>query len=90
MTYHYVCTPFKGGNAPEYTMQKSENETEITNFDDRIIVQDTPANTFYQIYTVTGQLIQTGTTNPDISTAQLTKGIYILRLETGKAFKFVK
>jgi len=26
----------------------------------------------------------------DISTAQLSKGIYILRLETGKAYKFVK
>ena len=47
-------------------------------------------NTHYQIYTITGQLIQTGTANPNISTAQLSKGIYILRLENGKAFKFLK
>ena len=47
-------------------------------------------NTNYQIYSVIGQLIQTGTTAPDISTAQLGKGVYILRLENGKTFKFVK
>ena len=84
------CAPFKGGNAPEFSMQPPENETEITNFYDRITVKDAPNGTNYQIYSVTGQLIQTGTTNPDISTAQLSKGMYILRLETGKAFKFVK
>jgi len=38
----------------------------------------------------TGQLLQFGTTNPDISTAQLSKGMYILRLENGKVYKFVK
>jgi len=43
-----------------------------------------------QIYSITGQLVQTGTTNPEISTAQLTKGMYILRLENKKAIKFVK
>ncbi|MDR2970689.1 MAG: T9SS type A sorting domain-containing protein [Bacteroidales bacterium] len=47
-------------------------------------------NTHYQIYTITGQVVQTGITTPDISTAQLNKGIYILRLENGKVFKFVK
>jgi len=86
-----ACTPFKGGNdAPKYSMTPPENETEITNFYDRITVKDTPSGTNYQIYSVTGQLIQTGTTNPDISTVNLSKGMYILRLETGKAFKFVK
>ena len=54
------------------------------------VIKDIPQNTHYQIYTITGQLIQAGATNPDISTAQLSKGIYILRLENGKAFKFVK
>jgi predicted transcriptional regulator len=48
------------------------------------------SNTFYQIYNVTGQLVQSGTTNPDISTVKLCKGMYILRLESGKAYKFVK
>jgi len=85
------CLPFKGGdNEPEYSMLLPENETEITNFYDRITVKDTPFGTNYQIYSVTGQLIKTGATNPDIYTAQLSKGMYILRLETGKAFKFVK
>jgi len=87
---YYECSPFKGGSAPEFAMTPPEKESEITTFYDRISVKDTPINTFYQIYSITGQLIQTGTTNPEISTAQLTKGMYILRLETGKAFKFVK
>jgi hypothetical protein len=85
------CTPFKSGDdAPEYSMHPPKNETEITNFYDRIAVKDTPSGTNYQIYSITGQLIQTGTTNPDISTANLSKGMYILRLEDGKAVKFVK
>jgi hypothetical protein len=89
-TYSTVCTPFKGEEpAPEMTMLM-ENKSEITAYYDRITVKDIPVNTNYQIYSVTGQLIQTGTTNPDISTAQLSKGLYILRLEAGKAFKFVK
>ena len=66
------------------------NETEIITFYDHITLKDTPTNTNYQIYNIMGQMIQAGTTNPDISTAQLIKGIYILRLENGKAFKFVK
>ena len=84
------CPPFKGGSAPEYAMTQPEKESEITTYYDRITVKDTRTNTNYQIYTITGQLIQTGTTNPDISTTQLSKGMYILRLENGKAFKFVK
>jgi len=89
MPVYLACTPFKG-EFPEYSMLLPETETEITNFYDRITVKDTPLGTSYQIYSVTGQLIQSGTTNPDISTAQLSMGIYILRLENGKAFKFVK
>jgi len=84
------CPPFKGGSAPEFAMTPPEKESEITTFYDRISVKDTRTNTIYQIYTITGQLIQTGTTNPDISTTQLSRGMYILRLENGKAFKFVK
>jgi hypothetical protein len=84
------CPPFKGGGNSEFAMLPPEKETEIIAFYNRIIVKEIPINTLYQIYSLTGQLIQTGTTNPDISTAQLSKGIYILRLENGKAFKFVK
>jgi len=88
---YFACTPFRGGDdAPEFVLPSPKNETEITNFYDRITVKDTPSGTNYQIYSVTGQLIQTGTTNPDISTTQLSRGMYILRLENGKAFKFVK
>jgi len=91
LSYYADCMPFKGGDDdPEYSMLPPENESEITNFYDRITIKDTPSGTNYQIFSVTGQLIQTGTTNPDIPTAQLTKGMYILRLETGKAVKFVK
>jgi len=90
MPAFFLCPTFKGGEAPEYSILPPKDETEITNFYDKITVKDTPSGTNYQIYSVTGQLIQTGTTNPDISTAQLAKGMYILRLETGKAFKFVK
>ena len=35
-------------------------------------------------------LLQTGANGHDISTVQLSKGIYILRLENGKVVKFVK
>jgi hypothetical protein len=88
--YYYVCTPFKGGApAPEMIMAP-EKESEITTFYDRITVKNTPANTNYQIFSIQGQLMQTGNTTSDISTAQLSRGIYILRLENGKAFKFVK
>ena len=83
------CEFPKGATAPELIMPV-EYESEITTYYDRITVKDIPINTNYQIYTVTGQLIQAGATTPDISTAQLSKGIYILRLENGKAFKFVK
>jgi len=54
------------------------------------VIKDIPQNTHYQIYTITGQLISSGVATSNISTAQLGKGIYILRLENGKAFKFVK
>jgi hypothetical protein len=84
------CPPFKGAEpAPELIMP-TENGSEIITFYDRITVKDTPTNTHYQIYTITGQLLQTGATTPDISTVQLSKGIYILRLENGKTFKFMK
>jgi len=84
------CPDFKGGSAPEFAILAPEKESEITVFYDHISIKDIPAGINYQIYSVTGQLIQTGTTNPDITTAQLSKGMYILRLETGKALKFVK
>ena len=83
------CEFSKGATTPELIMPV-EVESEITTYYDRITVKDIPTNTNYQIYSVTGQLIQTGTTNPGISTAQLNKGVYILRLENGKAYKFVK
>ena len=83
------CSPFKGEEAPEMVIA-AEDESEIIAFDDCIIVKDIPNNTNYQIYSVVGQLIQVGTTNPNISIAQLNKGIYILQLEGGKVFKFVR
>jgi len=89
-TYSIKCEPFKGEDPAPELIKPFEDEGEITTYYDRITVKDTPTNTHYQIYTITGQLIQTGTTNPDIFTAELSKGIYILRLENGKAFKFVK
>jgi len=84
------CDPFKKIAASELSILSIEKESEITTFFDRITVKDTPSGSNYQIYSITGELIQTGTTNPDISTAQLSRGMYILRLETGKSFKFVK
>jgi len=90
MEFDYPCDILKGGDpAPELVMPV-EDESEITTFYDRIIVRDVPTNTNYKIYNVVGQLVQTGITYPDISIAQLNKGIYILKLENGKAFKFVK
>jgi len=83
------CLPFKEGDFDLKTMP-AETETEITAFPDRITIKDAPANTNYQIYNTIGQLIQTGATNPDISTANLNKGVYILRLENGKTVKFVR
>jgi len=85
-----ICPPFRVvESAPEWTMP-AEQESEITTFYDRITIKDISANTHYQIYSATGQLLQTGTTTSDISTAQLSKGFYILRLENGKVYKFVK
>jgi len=92
MPAYFACTPFKGdeGEVPEFAMPPSEKENEIITFPDRITIKDIPTNIAYQIYSVTGQLIQTGATSPDISTLQLSKGMYILRLENGKAYKFIK
>jgi len=89
-TYFTECPPFKGEDIEPELVMPVEDESEITTYYDRIIVKDIPENTLYQIYSIHGQLIQTGTTSPDISTAELNKGIYILRLENGKVFKFVK
>ena len=90
MNVEIVCSLFKSGEAPESAMPSPETESDIIALQDRITLKDVPFNTNYQIYSVIGQLIQTGTTTPDISTAQLGKGVYILRLENGKTFKFVK
>ena len=87
--YDYCDILKGGGTAPELAIP-FEDENKITTFYDCITVRDTPKNTNYHIYNTIGQLVQTGATNPDISIAQLGKGIYILRLENGKAFKFVK
>jgi len=90
MPYYAECLPFKREDpAPELVMPVKD-DSEIIIFYDRIIVKDIPANVSYQIYTIHGQLIVSSATTADISTAQLSKGIYILRLENGKAFKFVK
>ena len=89
MDAYYDCTPFKKGESPELATSP-ETESEIIAFPDRISLKDVPFNTNYQIYSVIGQLIQTGATTPDISTAQIGRGVYILRLENGKTFKFVK
>jgi len=83
------CPPFKGGE-PALKSMPIEDESEIIALPDRITLSDIPANTNYQIYNTIGQLIQTGVTTPDISTVNLNKGVYILRLENGKSFKFVK
>jgi len=69
---------------------QNENEIEIITFPDYIFLNNIKVNTNYQIYNVVGQLVQAGTSNSDISTAKLGKGVYILRLENGKSFKFVK
>ena len=84
------CGTFKGEALTPELVSPAEQEGEIITYYDHITIKDVPQNTNYQIYTITGQLIQTGFATPDISTAQLSKGIYILRLENGKAFKFVK
>jgi len=55
-----------------------------------VLILSNLASTNYQIYNVFGQLMQYGTTTSGISTAQLPQGVYILRLENGKSFKFVK
>ncbi|MCL2042378.1 MAG: hypothetical protein FWG84_10150, partial [Bacteroidales bacterium] len=62
---HYECYPFKKGEAPEYAMPSPEDESDIIVFQDRIFLKDVPSNTNYQIYSVIGQLMQTGTTTSD-------------------------
>jgi len=90
MDFENLCGEFKGGDPAPKSVMSAENESEITTSYDRITLKDIPANTGYQIYNTIGQLISTGVTTPDISTASLSKGVYILRLESGKTFKFVK
>jgi len=89
-TNYTDCQPFKKEEPAPELLMSVEDESEIITFYDRITIKDTPPNTNYQIYTITGQLLQTGAATPDISTALLSKGFYILRLENGKTFKFVK
>jgi len=84
MYYDDECGGLKRGEALD------DNEIEIIAFSDYITVKNIPTNTNYQIYNVVGQLVQAGTTTSDISTVQLGKGVYILRLESGKTLKFVK
>jgi len=86
--YDY-CIGLKKGESYEKEMQ-DKNEIEIVTFPDYITVINASSHTDYQIYNVVGQLMQAGITNSDISTVQLSKGVYILRLESGKTFKFVK
>jgi hypothetical protein len=74
---------------PELIMPVKE-ESVITTYNDCITVKDLQKNTGYEIFNITGQIVQTGTSNPDISIAKLNKGMYILRLENGEVFKFVK
>ena len=90
MDFGIECPPFKGEEPALKPVMSAENESEIATSYDRITLKDIPANTGYQIYNTIGQLISTGVTTPDISTASLSKGVYILRLESGKTFKFVK
>lgn len=86
---HIQCPPFKKDEAQESEILPVNENGIITNAD-YIIVTNIQNNFDYQIYNVVGQLVQSGTTNSDISTAKLNKGVYILRLENGKTFKFVK
>jgi len=90
LIFYNDCPPFKGEEPALKSVISAENESEIVTSYDRITLKDIPANTGYQIYNTIGQLISTGVTTPDISTASLSKGVYILRLESGKTFKFVK
>jgi hypothetical protein len=85
-----ICPDFtKEGNKPDFA-EKDEKESKIaTNFD-YISLKDYPSGTNYQLYSITGQLIQTGITKPNISIANLNKGIYFLRLENGDVHKFIK
>jgi len=87
---YYACTPFKVAEPAPELLMPTEQESEIITSHDRITVKDISMNIHYQIYSATGQLLQTGITTSDISTAQFSKGLYILRLENGKAYKFVK
>jgi len=82
------CGGLKKGEAPEE--MRDDNDIGIIAFSDYIFVNNIKININYQIYNVIGQLVQTGTVMSDISTAKLGKGVYILRLESGKTFKFVK
>ena len=84
MNYNDHCGDLKRSEAAE------DGENEIIAFSDHIILKNIEIKTNYQIYNVIGQLVQTGTVMSDISTAKLGKGVYILRLESGKTFKLVK
>jgi len=84
------CGDLKGSKNLKSILLSSEKEIEIITFPDHITVINAASNTDYQVYNVVGQLVQIGTTNSDISTTKLNKGVYILRLENGKTFKFVK
>jgi len=86
MDYHYNCDILKRDEAQFV----SEDEIGIVTLSDLIKVTNLTATSDYQIYNVLGQLMQAGITSSDISTTQLPKGVYILRLENGKTFKFVK
>ena len=90
MEFAHYCDILKGGDPAPKSVMSAENESEIATSYDRITLKDVPENTGYQIYNAIGQLISTGVTTPDISTTSLSKGVYILRLESGKTFKFVK
>jgi hypothetical protein len=90
MPYEYICREFSEEETSPDFILPFEKESDITTSYDYISVKNLSINTAYQIFAITGQLLQSGFSSPNISTTNLCKGIYILRLENGETYKFVK
>lgn len=98
------CASFTYGEVEDYAVKISENlavtdikQTNISVYPnpatDVIDISNVSSKTKFEIYSVGGQLVNQGTTDGKVNVSKLTKGVYILSLESNgekSQTKFIK
>lgn len=99
------CASFVYGEVEDYAVKISEENLAVTDVKknnisiypnpavDVINISNVSSKTKYEIYSVGGQLVNQGTTDGKVNVSKLTKGVYILSLESNgekSQTKFIK